>query len=66
MILTTSVEWSDRPWPRVDQVHSKSRKSEKPSQTALRLGRFDSTTLRCPLRDNNSEGEQVLLTRVNE
>jgi catalase len=28
--------------------------------------RFDSTRLRCPLRDNNSEAEQVLLTLVKE
>jgi hypothetical protein len=66
MILTTSVEWSDRPWPRVDQVHFKSRKSEKTLSNGVAPRRFDSTTLRCPLRDNNSEAEQVLLTRVNE
>jgi hypothetical protein len=46
-------------WPRVDQVRSKSRKTEKIISNGVAPRRFDSTRLRCPLRDNNSEAEQV-------
>jgi hypothetical protein len=37
-----------------------------PTHNGVAARRFNSTMLRCRLRDNNSEAEQVLLTFVKE